>query len=565
MRENDEYAAFARRVLRAYARRVADGDVEALTLMLGLAAEIDTAISQAVKGLRDFGYSWAEIGSRLGITRQAAQQRWGRTVVTAATAALGPEPITGLGIGGDRRRHRDHLLGRLPRLGTPARHLGHCSHPIRLRGRIDAIDLATGETAPVYDTAAEHGGVLHVACGNRREAVCPACSAVYKRDARQLVRAGLAGGKGIPETIAGAPVRVRHPHRPVVRPGPRPPDARQDRPALPTPPRRKTRRCPHGRDISCPTRHVEEDPRLGQPMCGDCYDYDAAVLFNAYAGDLWRRFITYLPRHLARRRASPRRSCAPWSASGTSRSPSTRHAASSTSTPSSAWTPPARTTSPRPPGITADMLCDAIGQAAAAVRSPPSSAKPARHARLRRRRPTPGPSAATTIAATGQPLDRQAVANYIAKYATKTLTAPGVPDQRLRHLADIEHLRCSAHYRRMITTAWQLGGKRQTGDPRFRQWAHMLGYGGHFLTKSRRYSVTFGQLRTARTDHRRRRRHPGGERDPWGRPLDETDVLVLRTWTYAGTGYTATPDAELAVASAARAREHHDQAAAIGG
>ncbi len=76
--ENDEYAAFARRVLRAYARRVADGDLEALTLMLGLSAEIDTAISQAVKGLRAFGYSWAEIGSRLGITRQAAQQRWGR-------------------------------------------------------------------------------------------------------------------------------------------------------------------------------------------------------------------------------------------------------------------------------------------------------------------------------------------------------------------------------------------------------------------------------------------------------------------------------------------------------
>ena len=77
--ENDEYAAFARRVLRAYARRVADGDVEALALMLGLAEEIDTAIAEAVKGLRACGYSWAEISSRLGITRQAAQQRWGHT------------------------------------------------------------------------------------------------------------------------------------------------------------------------------------------------------------------------------------------------------------------------------------------------------------------------------------------------------------------------------------------------------------------------------------------------------------------------------------------------------
>jgi hypothetical protein len=76
--ENDDYAAFARRILRAYARRIADGDVEALTLMLGLSAEIDSAISEAVTGLREFGYSWAEIGARLGITRQAAQQRWGR-------------------------------------------------------------------------------------------------------------------------------------------------------------------------------------------------------------------------------------------------------------------------------------------------------------------------------------------------------------------------------------------------------------------------------------------------------------------------------------------------------
>jgi len=76
--ENGEYAAFTRRVLRAYARRVADGDVEAITVMLGLSAEIDAAIGQAVTGLRGFGYSWAEIACRLGITRQAAWQRWGR-------------------------------------------------------------------------------------------------------------------------------------------------------------------------------------------------------------------------------------------------------------------------------------------------------------------------------------------------------------------------------------------------------------------------------------------------------------------------------------------------------
>jgi hypothetical protein len=75
--ENDAYAAFTHRILRAYARRVATGDLEALTLMTGLADDIDNAIRDAVLGLRGVGYSWAEIGSRLGVTRQAAQQRWG--------------------------------------------------------------------------------------------------------------------------------------------------------------------------------------------------------------------------------------------------------------------------------------------------------------------------------------------------------------------------------------------------------------------------------------------------------------------------------------------------------
>ena len=76
--ENDEYARFVRRVMRAYARRVASGDVDALADMTGLATELDEAITQAVIGLREAGYSWAEIAGRLGVSRQAAQQRWGR-------------------------------------------------------------------------------------------------------------------------------------------------------------------------------------------------------------------------------------------------------------------------------------------------------------------------------------------------------------------------------------------------------------------------------------------------------------------------------------------------------
>ena len=76
--ENDEYARFVRRVVRAYARRIAGGDVDALADMTGLATELDEAIGQAVIGLREAGYSWAEIAARIGVTRQATQQRWGR-------------------------------------------------------------------------------------------------------------------------------------------------------------------------------------------------------------------------------------------------------------------------------------------------------------------------------------------------------------------------------------------------------------------------------------------------------------------------------------------------------
>lgn len=75
--ENDDYAAFTRRILHAHARRIGHGDIEGLQALAALAADIDTALHTAVRGLRAAGYSWADIAHRLGITRQAAQQRWG--------------------------------------------------------------------------------------------------------------------------------------------------------------------------------------------------------------------------------------------------------------------------------------------------------------------------------------------------------------------------------------------------------------------------------------------------------------------------------------------------------
>jgi hypothetical protein len=77
--EADEFDAFARRILRAYARRVATGDIEALRSLAALSAEIDAVTRLAVTGLKSgpHRYSWAEIADRLGVSRQAAQMRYG--------------------------------------------------------------------------------------------------------------------------------------------------------------------------------------------------------------------------------------------------------------------------------------------------------------------------------------------------------------------------------------------------------------------------------------------------------------------------------------------------------
>ena len=45
--ENDAYAAFAQRIMTAYARRIAGGDIDSLFLLTALAGDIGTAIGQA--------------------------------------------------------------------------------------------------------------------------------------------------------------------------------------------------------------------------------------------------------------------------------------------------------------------------------------------------------------------------------------------------------------------------------------------------------------------------------------------------------------------------------------
>jgi hypothetical protein len=98
---------------------------------------------------------------------------------------------------------------------------------------------------------------------------------------------------------------------------------------------------------------------------------------------------------------------------------------------------------------------------------------------------------------------------------------------------------------------WTLGGLPELSDLRLRSWAHMLGFRGHFSTKSRRYSTTLTRLRRARRDHRDAAflsshdlepdttllRIHDGEDGPYPRDYDDA-VLVIGRWRYVGRGHT---------------------------
>ncbi|GLV51277.1 hypothetical protein TBS_18470 [Thermobispora bispora] len=108
----------------------------------------------------------------------------------------------------------------------------------------------------------------------------------------------------------------------------------------------------------------------------------------------------------------------------------------------------------------------------------------------------------------------------------------GTLDQRISPTADLTRLPIRDHARRLIAECLRLGSYEELAGLRLVQWAHMLGFRGHFSTRSRHYSTTLGQIRAERQDHAR------GEEITTGRlPLfDEDNVLVIARWEYAGRG-----------------------------
>ena len=218
--------------------------------------------------------------------------------------------------------------------------------------------------------------------------------------------------------------------------------------------------------------------------------------------------------------------------------------------------------------VTVEQLADAIRTAAAeayVITDPYESRRADLGTAVRRARSTSGPSTAKPQRdASAGPMHPEMVAAYIAKYATKAAEDFGLAPQRIHPLTDLDGLPVSDHIRRHLADrrADRLGRRGHPAPTwaKLTRWLHMLGFRGHFATKSRRYSVTLGRLRAERRTWRQR--HTPDRTGPTSTTRTSTTPRSSSTgsWEFVGLGWLTTGDAALAASAAARAREHRDVA-----
>ncbi|TWG03616.1 replication initiator [Streptomyces brevispora] len=453
------------------------------------------------------------------------------------------------------------VAGQLAPLAHQIAGLGGCAHPIRLTGHRTRLDSATGEILDHFDSSRLPAGELLVRCGNRRATRCPACSTVYRYDTYQLITAGLRGGKTVPTSVAAHP-RV---FATLTAPGFGPVHNQPD-----------TGPC------HCGHIHSDDDRLLGTPLDPERYDYAGAVLWNAHAPALWARFTTHLRREIAKAAGLTQRVLRDHAtlsyakvAEYQKRGQVHFHAVIRLDGPTGPGSTP-------PAWATVQLLDHAVRAAATRTRvvhegqpqqpaaNTPGAREAVRSDRLvfRFGQQIDVRAIRSTDFTGGGPVTDRHIAGYIAKYATKGAeTTTGTLDHRLRLLAELTGHDITDHARRMIHTAWHLATKRRHTHLRLRQWAHMLGFRGHFSTRTRHYSTTLAHLRAERTAWRLgrpdaqtpapvpaepqtnqtdsspvddRAEHStdlaAGHRNIAGQHVDTDTTLVISHWQYAGTG-----------------------------
>jgi hypothetical protein len=378
--------------------------------------------------------------------------------------------------------------GQLPAFLTQGDRCGWCSHPIRLQGFAYSGPLS--KLNLTFSSRSQPDGVVLKACGSRSEIRCPSCAAIYRGDSRHLVRAGLEGGKGVDESIAEHPAVFLTLTAPsfgaihvVKTSGPCHVDDSWGR-------------CTHGQPVACLCIHEHEDPLVGTPLCPGCYDYRGAVLHNASTPELWRRTMIYIQRRLA-------------SVLGRTQSDTARlvrlsfcrvaefqrrgvvhlHAVVRADSPDGSVPP-----------VEPEQLVWACLEAAGAV-SVTHRIGTARWGR----------QIDVQIIGTGDDRARR-VATYVAKYSTKNSSENPQLDARIPSFEHLARRNLPPHLQRMVATALTLSADPTLARLNLARHAHRLGYGGHFLTKSRHYSTTFSALRQARVQWREFRRLGGDVR-----------------------------------------------------
>lgn len=451
-----------------------------------------------------------------------------------------------------------------------------CSRPVRLRVEAqwhDHTGNPLGRPERVTDDMPD--GVLYVACKNRRASVCPACAQTYRADTYHLIHAGLVGGKGVPDTVVAHPCLFATFAAPSF--GPVHSVSKPGKPRL-CRPRRTPETCPHGVILACFDTHSSDDPLAGDPFCLDCYDHEHQAVWNLHAGELWRRTTIAIIRRLTQL-AKPlgvkvRLSYAKVSEyqhrgaihfhalirlDGVDPDDTTRIIA-----------PPA--------AITAEhvqlAIADAVGSTAFATDPHPRNRAgwpiywgdqfDVRTVHL----------TATDVDDTGQ-LTTTAVAGYLAKYATKGTDDTGHVSQRLTSESLAFYTERDTHQARQLQACWYLGQPplvcttpverdlwrnghgTMPGWGKLQRWAHMLGYGGHFTTKTRRYSTTLTALREVRKAFQRGQQPDIVEFGAIGEDdqIDTDPSPVNLTYLIEGIGWRTRGDAALANTAAAMARE----------
>ena len=272
-------------------------------------------------------------------------------------------------------------------------------------------------------------------------------------------------------------------------------------------------------------RHDNGDPLIGQPLCGDCFGYNSAVLFNASVPALWDQTVQATRRQLAAATGLSQRALRQHACVSFGKVIEYQHRGLVHVHAVIRLDGPQGPADPAPPWAGAALLRDTVLAAA----SQPAVTVPHPGAGGSTLTLTWGPQADARIVRRdiGGELTDQKVAAYVAKYAVKGTEQIGGIPVRMRAISDLDDWHVTGHVRKLITACRQLGQREEYTSLRQARWAHQLGYPGWFSTRSRRYSITL----TSRWQERRDTR-TAWIRDQLGLPA--APGAITASWHYAG-------------------------------